>query len=223
MDNKISENEALAHSARKTVAAQTYKTHIENVTAIATENAQRAAKYYSGDKELFVETVNAGAFFHDLGKLDYDNQAVLMRNSKEALPINHVDAGTSHLLKLGRLESSVLAYSHHIGLPNFFEHFSNGEKAFRDPNIFDRTNQTLDEYIKKHRDILGSSYSSVELKKALWTGLTRRIALSCLVDGDHTDTATHYGNEVICEPKDLKAKDRLIALDSYVAGLANDW
>jgi CRISPR-associated endonuclease/helicase Cas3 len=217
MKNQTSSNEPLAHSARKTVAPQSYKAHVEHVTEIATGNAERAAKYYSGDRAFFVETVRAGAFFHDLGKLDEANQEVLMRSATEALPINHVDAGTAHLLKLGRLESSVLAFAHHIGLPNFYEQSDYGEKAFRDPKIYDRTNQSLADFIQQHKTILGGSYSPIQLKKSLWTGLTRRIALSCLVDGDHTDTAEHYGNEQPLNPATLRANERLRALDEYVS------
>ena len=172
-----------------------------------------------GDHSVHSKTVNAGAFFHDLGKLDGGNQAVLMSSAKEKLPVNHVDAGTSHLLKLGRLESSVLAFSHHIGLPNFHEQLSNGEKAFRDVRIFEKTNELLDQFIEQHKNILGDLYSSIELKNSKWTGLTRRIALSCLVDGDHTDTATHYGNEEELDPIKLQAKERLAALDNYVSKL----
>jgi len=51
-----------------------------------------------------------------------------------------------------------------------------------------------------------------------WSGLTHRIALSCLVDGDHSDTARHYGEPV--PGRDWRdAGERLEALDGFVRGL----
>ena len=103
MSNK---HEPLAHSARKMVTAQSYKAHIERVTALAEDNAKRAAKYLQGDHDFFVESVRAAAIYHDLGKLDEENQHVLMKSATKALPLNHVDAGTARLLELKRFESS---------------------------------------------------------------------------------------------------------------------
>jgi CRISPR-associated Cas5-like protein len=50
-------------------------------------------------------------------------------------------------------------------------------------------------------------------------GLTRRLAVSCLVDADHGDTALHYGGEVEEEPRDAKWAERLNSLHEYVAHL----
>jgi CRISPR-associated endonuclease/helicase Cas3 len=222
MKSQSTNNEPLAHSARKTVAAQSYKAHVERVTAIATENAEHAVKYYRGDRDFFVEAVRAGAFFHDLGKLDEENQQVLMRSATEALPVKHWDASSAHLLALGRLESAVLAFAHHTGLPNYYEQFAYKELAFRIPNEFDRTNNCLADFIGQHAAITSISIVPVQAKRSNWTGLTRRIALSCLVDGDHTDTAEHYGNERPLMPMELRASDRLCALDDYVSCLSGD-
>ncbi len=52
------------------------------------------------------------------------------------------------------------------------------------------------------------------------SGLLRRLALSCLVDADHSDTAQHYRNERELDGLPLRAAERLAALDRYVAGLA---
>jgi CRISPR/Cas system-associated endonuclease/helicase Cas3 len=50
-----------------------------------------------------------------------------------------------------------------------------------------------------------------------------RIALSCLADGDHTNTAIHYG-EYPKEEKNIEllASKRLLALDEYVSSLTNN-
>lgn len=219
MKKQLQSSEALAHSARTTVAAQSYKAHVERVTAIATENAQRAARYYRGDGKSFIEAVRAAALFHDLGKLDEENQKVLMRSATERLPIKHWDASSAHLLSLNRLESAVLAFAHHIGLPNYHEHFSNKDLAFRVTGEFERTNKFLAEFVRQHEEITCDSLSSIERTRSGWTGLTRRMALSCLVDADHSDTAEHYGSEESAEVAPLRASERLGALDEYVASL----
>ena len=53
-----------------------------------------------------------------------------------------------------------------------------------------------------------------------FTGLVRRLALSCLVDADHSDTAQNYLNERELDGEPLRAAERLAQLDRYVAGLA---
>ena len=49
-----------------------------------------------------------------------------------------------------------------------------------------------------------------------------RIALSCLVDADHTDTARHYNNIIPEGDIPLHPESRLASLDNYVAGLSKD-
>ena len=49
-----------------------------------------------------------------------------------------------------------------------------------------------------------------------------RIALSCLADGDHSDTAIHYQDQTVNEPNvALRPANRLAALDRYVESLKN--
>jgi len=219
----INSNEPLAHSARKDVAAQSYKAHIERVTQIATGNAQRAAKYLQGDREFFIESVRVAALNHDLGKLDEENQRVLLNSSRDRLVVFHEDAGTARLLELKRFESSLLAFSHHRGLPSIAHEARDGQEMFlRDRRVAARTNEKLRDYCAQHDEIIGQTVSSLPSPKFVWSGLTRRIALSCLVDGDHTDTAEHYGNEKPNDPPPLKAQERLAALDNYVKNLASD-
>lgn len=215
----MSTHEPLAHSARKHVAAQSYRAHIRRVTAIATKNARRAARYYRGDRRFFVETVRTAALFHDLGKLDEKNQSVLMRSATERLPVKHWDAASAYLLSSQWLESAVLAFAHHTGLPDYMKESSNGALSFRIQEEFDRTNKFLTDYVSHHEKIVGKSVRPIRAKKSGWSGLVRRIALSCLVDGDHTDTAEHYGNEKPQTPLKLRPAERLRALDAYVAKL----
>jgi CRISPR-associated endonuclease/helicase Cas3 len=222
MENETAIYKPLAHSARKQAAAQSYKAHIRRVTAIATRNARRAAKFYRRDRQFFIEAVRVAALFHDLGKLDEENQKVLMRSATEKLPVKHWDAASAYLLSQQRMESAVLAYAHHIGLPDYSTECTNGERAFRVQVEFDRTNQFLADFIVQHEAIIGKSAQPTQGQKSGWSGLTRRIALSCLVDGDHTDTAEHYGSERPQKPLRLRAAERLQALDEYVSSLSSN-
>lgn len=47
-----------------------------------------------------------------------------------------------------------------------------------------------------------------------------RLALSCLADADHGDTARHYGQEPMDgQQNDLRPAERLQVLNAYVSGL----
>jgi CRISPR-associated endonuclease/helicase Cas3 len=222
MDNKTTNQEPLAHSARKQVTAQSYEAHIRRVTAIATRSARRATRYYRRDRKFFVDTVRVAALFHDLGKLDDKNQQVLMRSATEKLPIKHWDASSAYLLSQHRMESAVLAYAHHRGLPDYLTECTYGERAFRVQEEFDRTNQFLADFITRHEAIIGKPVKAIQSQNAGWSGLTRRLALSCLVDGDHTDTAEHYGSERPQRLLPLRPAERLQTLDEYVGNLASN-
>jgi CRISPR-associated endonuclease/helicase Cas3 len=50
-------------------------------------------------------------------------------------------------------------------------------------------------------------------------GLSLRIALSCLVDADHSNTARHYEKDVQIPEVELRWKERLAALDAHIGSL----
>lgn len=209
----------LAHSAKGGVFAQSYFDHIYGVTLRAVENARHAAEYYSGDKTTFVEWIRAAAIYHDLGKLDDRNQRVLRSRSRVGLPMAHEDAGVAALDRLGRRESVILAMGHHAGLFSRSTEMEKEKHAFRRINIVDEINERLDRYLENHRDS-GCPLLGTEDGQALHRcGFTRRIALSCLVDADHGNTALHYGSEQENEPYAPMWAKRLASLESYVNGL----
>ncbi len=110
----------LAHSAGKNppVSAQPYDEHVTKVTRQVEQNLNRLLPYYSGHGAFLEAAVRAAAAFHDLGKLDDSNQVVLRKGGPRGLPVNHVDAGTACLLENDFVESAMLVYSHHLGLPS---------------------------------------------------------------------------------------------------------
>lgn len=217
--------EWLAHSKGKNppVPAQSYYKHISSVLRRAEKNIKNLAPYYKGNYEYLCESVQAAAFSHDLGKLDDENQKVLSQGGSKGLPINHVDGGTLNLLENDSVESALLVYSHHKGLPSIPEERSSKAELFlRDPQIAKHSEKYLMEYIDKH---IQSGFPKFEKCKNLnsdWTGLSRRIALSCLVDADHGDTASNYKQEYTFTEIETKWTERLKALDNYVNNLGQN-
>jgi CRISPR-associated endonuclease/helicase Cas3 len=224
----------LAHSARPDcgIPAQEYRDHIENVVGIAVGNADRAAMFSAKYGDLLPAAVRLAAEFHDLGKLDESNQEVLRNNHGKML--NHVDAGVALLLdgppSSVRTVAALAAFAHHIGLPSIADEGAKGAgKIFRDGNptpdgtpLRDFTNCRLDEYRKRHQSCLVNLTLAKQLEvKISASQLLLRLALSCLVDADHSDTARNYGDPVADQPAPpLDASKRLALLDEYVTQLS---
>lgn len=212
----------LAHSAKGEIPAQSYREHISEVSRMANDNAEKIAPFTNYAK-LLLPTVSLATAFHDLGKLDDENQKVL-NAGKGKLPINHVDAGVAHLLSNAsvlRNLSALTIYSHHLGLPSIpVEAAKGNKKVFRDDNLKETTDERLSDYVKRHDSSVGLSIiTNVTEDGPNPTTLLMRIALSCLVDADHSDTARHYNNVVPEGEVPLLPKKRLRLLDSYVKRL----
>ena len=228
---------ALAHSAVKQGGLpQYYSEHIANVVERARCYAQEAANFARdmATGKMFVKTVTDAATFHDLGKLDPANQTVLHGSRKGAMPWDHIDAGVAHLMAHGAGSAAWAVRAHHApGLPSKAEHFS---RAGRNPDQvrqlrgrrndddisdrhaaqIERTDAHLANMVAWHDFELGHAQPMAGKTSH---GFTLRLALSCLVDSDHTDSAI-FDTGVI--PPDAPAPrwaERLAALDSYVETL----
>lgn len=225
----------LAHSAKRERPAQTYQSHVGGVLNEAKVAAADAALGLP-QADVFIEAVALAAEFHDLGKLDDDNQRVLAAPTGNPLPHDHVDAGVKHLFALRTHAASyagMLAYSHHRGLPDVPaqdarprpEQWRGNESSSRFPvaEIISRTATNLSEYLERHHEVLQTAPPSLSGSKFKPNPMDLRMALSCLADADHGDTARHYGDPFAKAPL-LKAVERLSALNTYVAGLAGaEW
>jgi CRISPR-associated endonuclease/helicase Cas3 len=220
----VPSNPPLAHSPRHGVPAQTYHTHVANVHCEAVHNAQRATAFYKGDRDAFLGWIEAASVYHDLGKLDTKNQAVLQNDSRKPLPIAHDDAGVAELDKLGRQEAAVLVYAHHGGLFSRKDEMAKQRRPFRQlkrttpksEKVADHIDGKLEHYERVHAATNCPVLDQVEPSGLHGCGFTRRIALSCLVDADHGDTARHYGNEVEIPEIKPRWQDRFLALQRYV-------
>ena len=162
------------------------------------------------------------------------NQTVLSVGGGGRLPVNHVDAGVAHLLKappkLAAQLAAILVFSHHRGLPNIPEHRTQeAGLPFRDlkPDesgcvVKDRIDNQLTEYLRLHQSAVASTRQLTCSNEQRHSDLSvlLRLALSCLVDADHSDTARHYGQAFAVTSPELKPAVRLDLLDRYVAGLS---
>jgi CRISPR-associated endonuclease/helicase Cas3 len=212
--------EPLAHSPKHGKPAQTYVEHIKNVVSFARDNAQNAAIFYTGDRYKFIDEVVAAAIYHDLGKLDDKNQGVLRRASRKPLPIRHEDAGVAELIRINRRESVILVQAHHQGLfSNQTERAKPINYKFRFPDVADHVNSSLVKYIDEHSSFGFKRLSNLGSGPLHKNGLRRRLALSCLVDADYSDTAQYYGDEKESDPIPSCWRDRLANLDAFVKSL----
>ena len=96
---------------------------------------------------------------------------------------------------------------------------------FRDEHVTarDHTDAVLDDLLCEHCEIFPSQVSGETQVYNGDQGVFFRMALSCLADADHTDTAAAYGQapEKDHLPK-LRADERLDALNRYVRNLGGD-
>lgn len=216
--------ELLSHSAQGCVSEQFYREHVLAVQQGAETHIVDALHFFSGsckEKSALLKAVKEGAVFHDLGKADPKNQAVLNEpDSRGRLPLNHTDAGSAFLQKREAFNGAVLVYCHHAGLFSSSDELkkADGHLAFRDIEIVDEVDAKLDGYITKHIEKIGD-HDAVGDNFPL-KGLSLRIALSCLVDADHHDTASHYGREPELEKFATRWEERLVALNKYVGELS---
>ena len=213
----------LAHSAdaKYNIPPQTYADHVCNVESKAVLSAKFIVRYARHDSSLFLETVRCSAEYHDLGKLDSDNQAVLRgEHNARHLPVQHTEAGTVYLLNRQNMATgATLVRSHHIGLPDFVtEQNRTEDEVLRDENeeIRQRIDKTLNALLSVHNTMRPNSIESSDGSVQGNAGLFFRLAFSCLVDADHYDTARHYNDAIPFGGVALKPKERLQLLDVYV-------
>lgn len=205
----------LAHSAQKELPEQSYKDHIEGVSWLTKENLSAMSAYASpGSFKTIKNAVSWAACYHDLGKLALQNQEVLHGIKKAAhLPICHWDAGAAYLHeRQNQTEAAFLVMAHHPpGLLSIAKELV-GPYPFRCENSDSRknTNRKLDEYLTLHQqEISISPKGNVELY--LSDGLSRRLALSCLVDADYSDSAQYEKKSY-----ETRWEERLAKLDAYI-------
>lgn len=216
--------EYFAHSPKAGQSAQTYKQHIDGVLARVQRYASDVVRYSVSDGQAIRKLAELAAIYHDLGKLAPENQLVLSgRKTARSLPLNHADAGTAFLLddKHTSVLAALAVAAHHIGLPDFIEE-KECETPLRDAKIRDVVDKVIAQYVSIHSQLIHEHPPIEDVATTGNLSVFLRLLLSCLADADHSDAAVHSGQYPASEPHiELRATERLAALDTYVAGLGN--
>lgn len=216
--------EYFAHSPKDGYPAQKYAEHVGGVLERVRRYASDTARYSPDDGDLLYRTAELAAIYHDLGKLDKDNQPILSGEKKaRRLPLNHADAGAAFFLDDAHVDllAAVSIAAHHRGLPDFCMESIREDSTFRDDDIKAQIDAALSEYAQIHGRIINENPPIESAMPSGDSSVFLRMLLSCLVDADHTDTASNYGKypESVDNPIPLRPNDRLTLLDSYVKKL----
>lgn len=211
----------LAHSARKKYPPQTYEAHVRGVCERAGKYAAEAECYSVKANGILSIIVRDSALLHDLGKLEERNQSVLCEQSRRRrhLPVDHTDAGSAALQKMGSGCAAMLVYSHHQGLPDLSTEFAaRGCSIFRNGNAEVRaeTDAALPALLRQHEALFPRKPNKEVQAYDGDPAVFLRMALSCLADADHGDTAAAFGQTEKAMPE-LRPQERLAALDHYVS------
>lgn len=221
----------LAHSPpRPGAEADSYEGHVRRVRSGARQRAESILRFAREPPPDFAVNVEIAAAFHDLGKLDAENQSALRQGRAGRMPWDHIDAGVAHLLASGNRMAAWLVRAHHApGLPCLAKHFDPDGlglklRGCRDDSVdrakhlrqIGQTDGQLPQYLADHFAAAGPA--AVSPARASH-GLVMRLGLSCLVDADHSDTAAFDTGIAPGEPVPPRWRDRLHRLDAYVAEL----
>jgi CRISPR-associated endonuclease/helicase Cas3 len=221
--------ELLAHSgrARRGLGPQSYSEHVLAVRGEALEAMEAALRYRVMAEPALRTMAEWAATFHDLGKLDPNNQHILRTSERGKLSPNHVDAGVAQLRSVGQVEAAIAVYGHHIGLCDLPTEMAKDEQSRQDPALAALrdyrcklgTDASLAKLLALHRRSVADEPADSPRFRRKLGGLERRLLLSCLVDADHGNTAQFYGNEPDLDPAKPRWEERLAALDRYVSEL----
>ena len=219
----------IAHSGRVKLelGPQTYACHVRAVRERALKCIHNALKYRAHSGDGLETTTELASLFHDLGKLESENQRVLLTSEHGSLPINHVDAGVAHLRALRQPEAAIAVHGHHRGLCDLpseqrkdeLSRQDPAQAALRDYAIKLQTDANLGALLALHQQVIGIEPAELSPPLHQWGGFERRLLLSCLVDADHGDTARNYSQEPERVSPPCRWGERLAALNAYIASL----
>ncbi|MDO5673851.1 MAG: DEAD/DEAH box helicase [bacterium] len=214
-------------AANEKTPSQSYLNHIWHVLVRGRCYLRKVLLYARGwDAKTVKRVYELAAEYHDLGKLDDDNQKTLALpwdKRVARLPLPHEDAGVSYLMSQEYYQSMLLVFAHHSGLPDLNE-MGIGKKDWRDNRAKERVNGSLSVYLTRHESSVRSKITPKQLQKGALALLPPdvRVLFSCLTHADHGDAARASQGELQrSKPPKLRASERLAALRCYVDGLSS--
>ena len=209
-------------SASEYAPPQSYLNHVLHVLVRGRCYLRKVLLYARGwDAKAVRRIYELAAEYHDLGKLDDENQKVLALpwNKRPArLPLPHSDAGVTYLMSQEAYQSMLLVFAHHAGLPDY-----NGIEDWRNDKVKDRVDLALATYLKLHESSVRPNITSKTLPRVIpaLSPPDVRVLFSCLTHADHGDAARASQEEPKwSHPPKLRAAERLAALHRYVDKLA---
>lgn len=220
----------LAHSPpEEGLPADPYARHVKAVQKGARQRAEAMLCRATNPPSGLLAAIDAAATFHDLGKLDPDIQNVLRRGRRGKLKWDHIDAGVAHLRKINPMAAWLVRAHHAPGLPQRAEHFDpdglgrklrgrrrDDKRQEEHEEQIARTDDRLQQLLETHEAAVGRILIE---SKGKGHGLPMRLALSCLVDADYTDTAFFDTKRLQPSAPDPRWAERLEALRTYVQRL----
>src|SRR3989338_8649566 len=221
--------EPLAHSPPKDgTRGDPYARHVNAVRQGALARAEEMLEYAANPPSGLLNAIETAAVFHDLGKLDPGIQAVFRRPRRKRLKWDHIDAGVAHTWTINKMAAWLIRAHHAPGLPQKAEHFTektdrhlrgrrhDSEPKERHDEQIKRTDSLLQQYLDEHEKVVGRFDKRDNFGSH---GLAMRLALSCLVDADHSDTAFFDSSHKLSSTPEPRWKDRLKSLCEYVRSL----
>jgi len=215
----------LARSAASEHALpQSYLEHVWHVLIRGRCYLRKVLRYAVGwDAKAVCRVYELAAEYHDLGKLDDENQRTLAlpwnKNKRASpLPVSHADAGVAYLMSQEAYQSMLMAFAHHVGLPDL-----NEIEDWRNAKVKERIDQSLPTYLARHEASVRPTILTKTLpeKMPALLPLDVRALFSCLTHADHGDAARASREELRhTTPPKLRASERLTVLRRYVDKLA---
>lgn len=213
----------LARSAvSEHTSAQSYLEHIWRVLIRGRCYLRKALLYTpSWDTKAICRIYELAAEYHDLGKLDDENQTILALpwdQRAARLPLPHTDAGVAYLKSLEAYLPMLLVFAHHAGLPDVSE-FTD----WRNHKIKEHVDRALPLYLARHDASVRSCITVKPLpeRTPVLKPFDVRLLFSCLTHADHGDAArVSYKEPERISPPKLKPSKRLNALQKYVDSLS---
>lgn len=211
-----------ARSATETAPRQPYLKHVLHVLVRGRCYLRKILRYTQDwDAKAICRLYELAAEYHDLGKLDDENQKILAGDKKALrLPVSHSDAGVAHLLALDAPTSALLVFAHHSGLPD-----CNDIGDMRNEKNRQHVDSVLPEYLDRHEtSVRPNIVVKTPTKETPNLGpVDVRLLFSCLTHADHGDAARASNDEPQwVRPLKLHASERLAALRHYVDGLSGE-